>query len=92
MKYVSTEGEKGDTAVRRLASLRTSMDKDEVMFDSWEHQKKKRIGFPIRFFFWCALYSEATDDRNAYLEALYRAEPANQKSSTRKARGEERNI
>ncbi len=37
MKYVSTEGMKGDTATRRLASLRTSMGKDEVRFDSDWH-------------------------------------------------------
>ncbi len=37
MRYVSTGGAKDDTAARRLASLRTSMVKDEVRFDSdWE--------------------------------------------------------
>lgn len=42
MKYVSTEGAKGDTAGRRLAGLRTSMVRMGSEFDSdWELVKIK---------------------------------------------------
>ncbi len=51
MRYVSTGGAKDDTAARRLASLRTSMVKDEVRVRIWMGAPKRNTSDEVRRYF-----------------------------------------